>query len=505
MPVSGVLQLNGTNVNSGDPIFASDIASNLLIYTPATNANGNSYASFTFEVNDDGGTAFGGIDRDQSANTITFDVTPTNDAPTVANTLADQTATEDAPFNFTFAANTFNDVDVGDTLTYSSNASGWLSFDAATRTFSGTPLNADVGTTTVIVTADDGNGGSVSDSFAIVVANTNDAPTVANALADQTGTEDAPFSFQFAANTFNDVDAGDTLTYSSNASGWLSFDAATRTFIGTPLNADVVTTTVTVTADDGNGGSVSSSFNLVVSGSQPNPGSTSGTDPTDFFGMIPEIEIIDNPGTTVTSNSNFNSESEAVNNIGNANFESGVFIEVKNAIEEYNQNGLPKFLEQNLILDEDEGSHEEGKKHYRHIAFKSNRIVNDLFEIQSGELDGGRSLESKFYADDSKLSEDLMRNIELMRSQIDDSNNNYNNNNFKVEYIAATSIGVSAGFVSWILRGGSLMASFLSSVPLFREFDPLPIAMRNKKADDKNKSKIERKKLRKKSADSMFG
>ena len=92
-----------------------------------------------------------------------------------------------------------------------------------------------------------------------------------------------------------------------------------------------------------------------------------------------------------------------------------------------------------------------------------------------------------------------------MRSQIDDSNNNYNNNNFKVEYIAATSIGVSAGFVSWILRGGSLMASFLSSVPLFREFDPLPIAMRNKKAVDKNKSKIEREKLRKKSADSMFG
>ena len=115
---------------------------------------------------------------------------------------------------------------IGDTLTYTSDASGWLSFDAATRTFSGTPLNADVGTMTVTVTADDGNGGTVSDTFDIVISNTNDAPTVANAIPDQVATEDTPFSFQFATNTFADVD-GDTLTYTSDASGWLSFDAAT--------------------------------------------------------------------------------------------------------------------------------------------------------------------------------------------------------------------------------------------------------------------------------------
>jgi len=106
---------------------------------------------------------------------VNIDITPVNDAPTVSNTMADQAATEDTAFSFQFAANTFNDVD-GDILSYTSDASGWLSFDAATRTFSGTPLNADVGTTTVTVITDDGNGGSVSDSFAIVVANTNDAP-----------------------------------------------------------------------------------------------------------------------------------------------------------------------------------------------------------------------------------------------------------------------------------------------------------------------------------------
>ena len=55
---------------------------------------------------------------------------------------------------------------------------------------------------TVTVTADDGNGGTVSDTFDIVVGNSNDAPTVANPIADQVATEDAPFTFTFAANTF---------------------------------------------------------------------------------------------------------------------------------------------------------------------------------------------------------------------------------------------------------------------------------------------------------------
>ena len=36
------------------------------MFTPAANANGTAYASFTFQVQDDGGTANGGVDLDQS-------------------------------------------------------------------------------------------------------------------------------------------------------------------------------------------------------------------------------------------------------------------------------------------------------------------------------------------------------------------------------------------------------------------------------------------------------
>ena len=68
------------------------------------------------------------------------------DVPTVVNAIANQTAIEDSSFSFTFASNTFDDVDTSDTLTYSAQLVGggalptWLTFDSASRTFDGTPL-----------------------------------------------------------------------------------------------------------------------------------------------------------------------------------------------------------------------------------------------------------------------------------------------------------------------------------------------------------------------------
>ncbi len=189
--------------------------------------------------------------------------------PTVANPIPDTTAVVGTAFSYQFPANTFNDAD-GDTLTYTATKGdgtalpGWLSFAADTRTFSGTPTAANAGTVSVKVTATDGTN-SVSDTFDIAVSN---APTVANAIPDQTATVNAAFSFQFAANAFNDAD-GDTLTYTATQAdgtalpGWLSFDADTRTFSGTPTAANVGTVSVKVTATDGTH-SVSDTFDIAV-------------------------------------------------------------------------------------------------------------------------------------------------------------------------------------------------------------------------------------------------
>ena len=60
------------------------------MFTPVANANGNAYASFTFQVQDNGG----GSNLDLSANTLTINVTSVNDAPVAVN--GSDTVAEDA-------------------------------------------------------------------------------------------------------------------------------------------------------------------------------------------------------------------------------------------------------------------------------------------------------------------------------------------------------------------------------------------------------------------------
>ncbi len=88
---------------------------------------------------------------DGTTHDITITIDGAEDAPTLDNLIADQSAAEDAAFSFTVPANTFSDVDASDTLTYTATLSddsplpAWLSFDALTQTFSGTPTNSDLG------------------------------------------------------------------------------------------------------------------------------------------------------------------------------------------------------------------------------------------------------------------------------------------------------------------------------------------------------------------------
>ena len=82
---NGVLKLNGVVVTLGQEIVASEIIAGNLKFFADANENGTPYGTFTFQVHDNGGTANGGVDLDQAANTFTFNVTAVNDAPAVAN------------------------------------------------------------------------------------------------------------------------------------------------------------------------------------------------------------------------------------------------------------------------------------------------------------------------------------------------------------------------------------------------------------------------------------
>jgi hypothetical protein len=77
-----------------------------------------------------------------------------------------------------------------------------------------------------------------------------------------------------------------------------------------------------------------------------------------------------------------------------------------------------------------------------------------------------------------------------MNHDIDESAETRANSIFSAG-IRGTGIALTAGVASWVLRGSSLLASFLSTVPVWRGLDPLPIlaAARKKQTKDVNIAK----------------
>ncbi len=197
-------------------------------------------------------------------------------APSVTGPTATQTWKLGQAVNFTLAANTFTDPQA-ESLTYGATlASGaalpaWLTFNAATRTFTGTVANSAMGLS-LKVTATDSSGLSTSETFSVLTP-APAAPTVTAQTATQTWKLGQAVNFTLAANTFTDPQ-GESLTYAATlANGaalpsWLHFNAATDTFSGTvPVTAAGLS--LKVTATDTGGAAASEIFSVVTPASAP--------------------------------------------------------------------------------------------------------------------------------------------------------------------------------------------------------------------------------------------
>jgi hypothetical protein len=190
LPAAGTLQLNGANVTTGQYVTAADIAAGLLVFTPAADANGASYTSFTFQVQDDGGTANGGVDLDASPNTLTFNVTAVNDTPSFTKG-ANQSVTGDTGAysipNWATNLSTGPSDESSQTLTFTATtpaSPNLFTVNPAvspTGTLTYTLRPGVYGTTTIGVKVKDNGGGgaldtSATQTFTITVIAPNSAP-----------------------------------------------------------------------------------------------------------------------------------------------------------------------------------------------------------------------------------------------------------------------------------------------------------------------------------------
>jgi hypothetical protein len=75
----------------------------------------------------------------------------------------------------------------------------------------------------------------------------------------------------------------------------------------------------------------------------------------------------------------------------------------------------------------------------------------------------------------ARLEMALLERIEQMSRAIDSNASGRNGDNVEVQIFVGATASLTAGIVSWVLRGGSLLASLMSTAPLLNRFDPLPI------------------------------
>lgn len=185
-------------------------------YTPAANFNGAE--TFTITVKDATGAT--------ATQTVTFNVAPVNDAPTVDNASTKTiTVAEDSVAEFIIQASDVDSTNLSTSIT-KQPANGTVSAVNGKNVY--TPDADFNGTDSFEVTVKDDQGGTVSYTVNVTVTPVNDAPVITSTAAATVAENIAVSTVVYDANA-TDVDTGDSLSFKlagADASAF-TIDAAT--------------------------------------------------------------------------------------------------------------------------------------------------------------------------------------------------------------------------------------------------------------------------------------
>jgi hypothetical protein len=483
LPAAGALLLNGVAVVVAQEVSAADIAAGLLRFVPAADANGAGYASFTFQVRDDGGTTGGGVDLDPTPRTLTVDVTSVNDAPSGASRTV--VTLEDSDYTFGIADFGFADAADAASAAGGNNllavrittlpAAGALLLDGVAVTAAQEVSAADIaaGLLRFVPAADANGAGYASFTFQVRdgggtagggidldptprtmvldVTPVNDAPRPVSQPADQSVLAGALVSFALPQPTFVDVDAGDTVTVvalladGSALPAWLRLDATTLTFTAGPGAAEVGLYVIRVTATDAAGAVGEARFVLHVTAlpvagtavmeAAPQPPAAPPKSP-DAAPPAPAPE----PAPPATGRI-----------AGGAVAPLSDLFAASTHPEPAAATPAPK------------APSAQGTG--RALGSKADAVLAEAVAHEFKAL----SLEATLQVFGS---EEAMRRLEEVQRRL------LEEQAARREQVAASLAaagGLSIGYVVWLLRGGVLLSSLLSALPAWQMLDPLPV------------------------------
>ncbi|ENO3675511.1 tandem-95 repeat protein [Vibrio parahaemolyticus] len=237
-----------------------EVVDGKLVFTPAENFNGD--AEITYTVTD-------GQLTDEAKVTVT--VNPVNDAPTI-KVDAVESITEDAVNTDTVVATlTVRDTDTPEdqlTVSLENNSNGYFVLVGNEVKLTQVGVDAvnndelNLKDLTISASVSDGVNPTANDSDSLVVNRVNDAPTVENAIADQVLSEDFATYTIDLNEVFKDTDSSLEFSVSGNNSIQISIVSGVATI--TPTADWNGKETITFTAKDPSGESVSQTVNFTV-------------------------------------------------------------------------------------------------------------------------------------------------------------------------------------------------------------------------------------------------
>jgi VCBS repeat-containing protein len=430
--------------------------------------------SFTYTISDISGAI-------SNTATVNITVTPVNDAPTTVG-IAAVTVNEDAATTTIDLNAAFNDADNPDSeLTYSivgNTNIGLFSLagiDGATGQLS-LGYAADMnGAAQITIRAADPSGSSVNTIFTVTVTPVNDAPVMqANNGIVATGV--VPGIIASSNLRVNDVDNSNSeITYILTVmpgNGALLLNGVVMTVNDTFTQADldnnrlVYQAAGTVPADqfgftvtDGAGGTLANNtFDISIQLAQDN------SDDTDTEAIAPSDDPEEEPTQKIMEDTG-----AAVNE------EDGY----GRGYEPFGSTSTPKPQPRPVLSIEPTAV--PGKK-------PSQPVVKDVTELKTSEL-------QTFTAVQMKSMDAMWSAIDKMKQEMGGSSGDkMSSAEFRVAAAKSSGVVLTAGVVAWILRSGALLSSLLSTIPLWKGYDPLPI-LAYKDDDEKEEDEIHEDKI----------
>ncbi|NND89712.1 MAG: hypothetical protein HKN42_02525 [Granulosicoccus sp.] len=309
------------------------------------------------------------------------------------------------------------------------------------------------------ITASDGQAdGIVRQNVTIQVTDVNDAPRFSVAPVLASLSESAKLSIPY--DTFMDED-DDPLSYSATLTtgdplpSWLEFQSTTREFALLDMASATPQLNVLLIVDDGRGGVAETelvlSFEPPVAAATDTSGSSANFELPEFVAVAPEV-IQPTPVTEPI-------DTVPVDRVIVSNLPTFASTEIDEVDLQSLIAPIPRLDLSANLGDRNSEASPTGRPEFATSLTDIDTIdLADLLSMSSLDISSEYgSLVDAFDDQRDELAEELSFAQSLMGGTV------------------GVASGFSVGYLIWLIRGGTLMGSMLSSLPAWRFVDPLPV------------------------------